>query len=41
MAARVCGQRGLGFALPDEENEPLLDNSGQVLETEKQEAVAA
>jgi integrase len=32
---------GLGFALPEEENEPLLDKSGQVLIPEKQKAVAA
>ncbi len=32
---------GLGFALPEVENEPLLDKSGQVFEREKQEAVAA
>jgi hypothetical protein len=32
---------GLGFTLPERENEPLLDKSGQVFEREKQEAVAA
>ena len=32
---------GLAFALPEVENEPLLDKFGQVFESEKQAAVAA
>ena len=32
---------GLGFTLPNEEEQPLVDKSGQVFECEKQEAVAA
>ena len=32
---------GLGFALPKESNEPLLDKSGQVFAVEKEEAVLA
>jgi integrase len=32
---------GLGFTLPEVENESLLDKSGQVFKPEKQEAVAA
>jgi hypothetical protein len=32
---------GLGFTLPEEENELLLDKSGQVSKSEEQEAVAA
>jgi len=36
MAAGVCG-----FTLPEMENGPLLDKSGQVFERKKQDAVAA
>jgi integrase len=39
---RDCGAKvGLGFALPTEEERPLMDKSGQVPKSEKQEAVAA
>jgi hypothetical protein len=32
---------GLGFTLPKESNEPLLDKSGQVFATETEEVVLA
>jgi len=32
---------GVGFALPEVENEPLLDKSGQVLHSNEERAVAA
>jgi hypothetical protein len=39
---RDCATKvGLGFALPTEEDQPLMDKSGQVLRVEEQEAVAA
>jgi hypothetical protein len=39
---RECAAKvGLGFTLPTEEEQPLLDKSGQVLKKERQEAAAA
>jgi len=39
---RDCAAKvGLGFTLPTEEEQPLMDKSGQVSKTERQEAVAA
>jgi hypothetical protein len=39
---RDCAAKvGLGLALPTEEEQPLMDKSGQVLKDERQEAVAA
>ena len=39
---RHCAVKvGLGFTLPTEEEQPLMDKSGQVLKDEMQEAVAA
>jgi len=39
---RDCAAKvGLGFTLPTEEEQPLMDKSGQVLEDEGQEEVAA
>jgi integrase len=39
---RDCAAKvGLGFALPTEEEQPLMDKSGQVLKDETQEVVAA
>jgi hypothetical protein len=39
---RDCAVKvGLGFALPIEEEQPLVDTSGQVLKDERQEAGAA
>lgn len=35
------GKVGLGFALPTDEEQPLMDKSGQVLKDERQEVVAA
>ena len=39
---RECAAKvGLGFALPTEEERPLMDKSGQVLRDERQAVVAA
>ena len=39
---RDCAAKvGLGFTLPTEEEQPLMDKSGQVLKVERQEEVAA
>ena len=39
---RDCATKvGLGFTLPTEEEQPLMDKSGQVLKDERQVAVAA
>jgi len=39
---RDCAAKvGLGFTLPTEEEQPLMDKSGQVLNDERQEEVAA
>ena len=39
---RDCAAKvGLGFTLPTEEEQPLMDKSGQVLKDERQEVVAA
>jgi hypothetical protein len=39
---RDCAAKvGLGFTLPTEEEQPLMDKSGQVFEDERQEEVAA
>jgi hypothetical protein len=36
-----AAKTGLGFTLPEDENQPLLDKSGQVSKSEEQEAIAA
>jgi hypothetical protein len=39
---RDCAAKvGLGFTLPSEEDQLLMDKSGQVLKDERQEVVAA
>jgi hypothetical protein len=39
---RDCAAKvGLGFTLPTEEEQPLMDKSGQVLKEELEEEVAA